>query len=357
VSYKELSNKNILVMRNTTFIEFFSVLLLSSLILGACESDLARRISKFEKTRDYNSAKKVLRRTIQGNPQNAEAHFLLGRIRMQQRNYRKGMASLKKSRELSARFVDEIEFLKEKYTHQEFKRGKEASTSGAFQKAIAHFRKVTRIQPSNSTGHLALGHAFAESGKTQQAEQAYKRAVKLKPSVEALNNLSALSFKRGAYSGAIRYSRQALDLDTEASSRARPELVKRLAYSHLQAGQFSKARERFREALQVDPSSELRRDFAFALYNRQKYKEALPLLKQLRSVQETDREVLHALGETYLSLDRPEKAEEVYLGLHQKNPQDKDALQSLVIAYQLMDREKKVSKYLDQLNSLSNESN
>jgi Flp pilus assembly protein TadD len=107
--------------------------------------------------------------------------------------------------------------------------------------------------------------------------------------------------------------------------------------------------------LKVDPSREVRQDFALALYNRKKYKEALPLLQRLTAPENADRRLLHALGDTYLSLEQPEDAAETYQRLHQKNPQDEDALQSLIIAYQMMDREKKASTYLDQLNSLSNE--
>ena len=321
----------------------------------ACESDLARRISQYEKTRDYQSAKDLLRRSIRSDPQNAEAHFMLGRIRMQQGNYEKGLSSLKSSRDLSAQYVDRIKFLKEKYAHKEFKKGKDASSSGAYQKSIRHFRNVTLIQPSNASAHLALGHVLTEAGMSRPAEEAYRTAIGINPTVEALNNLSALSYQRGAYRKAIQYSQRALDLDTDASREARPELVTRVAYAHLQAEQFPKAQERFRQALEVGASREVRRDFALALYNRQKHGEALPLLQRLAVPEDADRRLLHALGDTYLSLEQPKEAVETYQRLHQENPQDADALQSLVIAYQMMDREEKANAYLDQLNSLSNE--
>lgn len=343
-------------MRFNTFTLFLAGAAL--LLVVGCESDLARQVSKYEKTRDYQSAKQLLQRTVRKDPANAEAQFLLGRLHMRQGAYEEGVAAFGKSREASARFVEKIEFLTEKYAHEEFKKGKKATESGSFGDAVRHFRNVTHIQPSNALAFRTLGHALVQTDQSKKAEEAYQKAIEIDPSVGALNNLAALTFRRGAYPETIDHSRQALELMKESeeveSNQAKPELVKRLAYAHLQAGQFSEAKKRFTEALKIAPSSELRQDYAFALYEREKYEEALPHLEQLTSGGESQSRVLHALGDTYLTLDRHQEASAIYLRLHERRPEDEDALQGLVVAYKELNQEEKSKRYFDKLEGLKN---
>jgi tetratricopeptide (TPR) repeat protein len=329
------------------------------LLVGGCESDLARQVSKYEKTRDYESARQLLERTVRKNPGNAEAQFLLGRLYIRQGSYKKGVSAFKKSHKSSARFVDKIDFLTEKYAHEEFKKGKQAVESGSMKDAIQHFRNVTRIQPSNAPAFRALGHARVQAKRFKEAEAAYEKALELEPTVETLNNLSSVTFRREAYSETIEYSRRALELlnqsEDQAPQGSKSEVVERLAYAYLQNGQFSDARKRFDQALQLDPSQELRRDYAFALHNNEEYEDALPHLQRLSAGEETTDSVLHALGETHLSLGRPQDAANTYLRLHERSPNDGDALQSLVIAYEELDQDTKAKEYFKKLKNISSE--
>ena len=103
----------------------------------------------------------------------------------------------------------------------------------------------------------------------------------------------------------------------------------------------------------MDPSNELRRDFAFALHRNEAYKEARSHLEQLAAAESPDRTVLHLLGDTYLTLSRHQDAVDTYLRLHQQYPEDEDALQSLIIAYRNLDRTGQAQEYTDQLETLT----
>lgn len=315
------------------------------LAVGGCESDLARQVRQYEKTRDLESAEQLLARTVRQDPGNAEAQFLLGRVHMRQGEYKSGMDAFQGSREASARYVEKIDFLAEKYAHEEFRKGKSATESGAYEDAARHFRNVTIIQPKNAEAFRALGHALVQTRQPEEAEKAYKEALILEPeNLEALNNVSALTYRRGAYSETIKYSERALGLE-----ETEPEVVKRLAYAYLETGQFSEAKQQFERALQMVPSRQLRRDFAFALYNHEEYQAALSNFQRLAESQDVKDPVLHALGDTYLALDRPQEAVGTYIRLHEKNPTDENAVQGLLICYQKMGKEKKVKEYRKKL--------
>lgn len=325
--------------------------------LAACESDLARRVSKYEQTRDYESAAQLLQQSTRKNPEDAEAHFLLGRVQMQRGEYEAAVKALEASAELSPRFEEQIEFLRQKNGREEFREGKDARQSGAYESAIQHYQNATLLLPEAPAAYRALGHAFVETDQPAKAETAYQRALDLEPSAEALNNLASLAFQREAYSETVQYSRRALDLDTDAAREVRPEVTKRLAYAHLQLGDFAAARERFREALSLAPSAELRRDFAFALYQQGEYDESRSQLEQLAAAEKLDNPGLHVLGDVYLSLGRHQEAAETYLRLREQSPTDEDALQGLVIAYKNLDREKEAQKYIEQLADLTDGEN
>lgn len=320
------------------------VLVMVLAVVG-CESDLARQVRQYEKTRDLESAEQLLSRTVQQNPGNAEAQFLLGRVHMRQGEYKSGVEAFQGSREASARYVEKIDFLKEKYAHEEFRKGKSATESGSYEDAVRHFRSVTIIQPKNAEAFRALGQALVQTKQPGEAEQVYKEALNLEPeNLEALNNISALTYRRDAHSETIKYSERALGLE-----ETEPEVTKRLAYAYLETGQFSKARQQFDRALQMTPSRQLRRDFAFALYNHEEHEAALSNLERLAESQDARDPVLHALGDTYLALDRPQEAVGTYLRLHENDPTDEDAVQGLLICYQKMGKEKKVKEYRKKL--------
>lgn len=331
------------------------VLLASGGLNLACESDLARRISKYEQTRDYESASQLLQRTTRNEPENAEAHFLLGRVQLKQGAYQDAVAALETSKELSPRFEEQIEFLREKYGRDEFQKGTEDSESGSYRAATQHYQSATLLLPSSAPAHQALGHALVQTDQPEKAERAYSDALELDPTAETLNNLAALAFQREAYSKTVRYSQRALELDSDKARQSRPEVVERLAYAHLELDQFSAARERFRQALKLAPSNKLRRDFALALHKNGAFDGARSQLERLVAAENPDRSVLHLLGDTYLSLRQYQAAVETYLRLHQRFPEDEDALQSLIIAYRNLDRTEEAQKYTDQLKTITDE--
>lgn len=326
-------------------------LLMVAILVSGCASDLARRVNEYEKVRDYEAARQLLKGEVQQNPENAEAQFLLGRVYMQQGEYVKGMESLKASRELSPRWVKDIDFLIKKYAREEFVSGTKAMKGDAFEEAVRHFRHVTQIQPSNAAAHRSLGHALVQVERPQNAENAYRKALKLQPTnLETLNNLSALLFQREAYRETIEHSLQALDRE-----RQEPEVVKRLAYAYVNTGQLAKAEKRFNQALSLNPSSELRKDYALVLFNQEKFEKAT-LVFQKVSAQEVSQdgqastETLRALAECYYSLGLYQDAIRALDKINSRVEGDRSVIQKLAISHEKAGNNEKAKEYRGKLN-------
>jgi len=127
---------------------------------------------------------------------------------------------------------------------------------GKFDAAIEHSRAALLIQPNNADCHTILAIALDEEGQSVEAVKHYEKALQISPqSVSALNNLAWLlatgsnaSLRNGA--GAIQLARQADQL----SGGTNALVLRTLAAAYAEAGQFGKAIESARTAMQLGRS-------------------------------------------------------------------------------------------------------
>jgi protein O-mannosyl-transferase len=127
---------------------------------------------------------------------------------------------------------------------------------GEFDAAIDNCRAALLIQPNNPDCHTVLAIALDEKAQPAEAIQHYEKALAISPqSVSALNNLAWLlatcsnkSFRNGAR--AIQLARQAEQL----SGGTNALVLRALAAGYAEAGQFGKAIESARTAMQLGRS-------------------------------------------------------------------------------------------------------
>ena len=124
---------------------------------------------------------------------------------------------------------------------------------GEIDAAIFHCRAALLIQPENADAHTNLAIALDEKGQTAEATQHYQKALEISPqSVSALTNLAWLmatssnpSFRNGTK--AIELAGQANQL----SGGTNTLVLRTLAAAYAESGQFGKAIEIARAAMQL----------------------------------------------------------------------------------------------------------
>jgi tetratricopeptide (TPR) repeat protein len=127
---------------------------------------------------------------------------------------------------------------------------------GKLDAAIEHCQAALLIQPNNADCHTVLAIALDEKGQSVEAIKHYEKALEIFPqSVSALNNLAWLlatgsnaSMRNGAR--AIQLARQADQL----SGGTNALVLRTLAAAYAEAGQFGKAIESARTAMQLGRS-------------------------------------------------------------------------------------------------------
>jgi protein O-mannosyl-transferase len=124
---------------------------------------------------------------------------------------------------------------------------------GELDAAMDNCRAALSIRPNDPDCHTILGIALDQKGQAAEAIQHYEKALEISPqSVSALNNLAWLlatcsnaPLRNGAR--AIQLARQADQLSGDANAL----VLRTLAAGYAEAGQFGKAIESARAAMQV----------------------------------------------------------------------------------------------------------
>jgi len=118
--------------------------------------------------------------------------------------------------------------------------------------AIAELRTTLSIHPYDAGAHTSLGNALVQQGSLREAVDHYEKALQAEPdSILPLNNL-AWVMSTGP-DDSLRNNEIAVQLATKAnqlSKETNPVFIRTLAAAYAQAGQFEKAIETARRAME-----------------------------------------------------------------------------------------------------------
>ncbi|PYI71834.1 MAG: hypothetical protein DMF02_05360, partial [Verrucomicrobia bacterium] len=131
--------------------------------------------------------------------------------------------------------------------------GRALLEKGELDTAIQHFRAALLIQPEHADCHTVLAVALDEKGETAEAIQHYDKALEISPkSIPALTNLAWViaTCSNGSLRNGVRAVEIARRAD-ELSGGSNPIVLRTLAASYAEAGQFEKATETAGAAIQL----------------------------------------------------------------------------------------------------------
>lgn len=124
---------------------------------------------------------------------------------------------------------------------------------GKVDEAIGYLQTGLAADTHSADGHDALGRAFHQKGQFRDAIVEYEHALRLAPRSVAIQTNLAWMRATCADEG-LRNGQEALELATTAdrlSGRARARILRTLAAAYAETGQFSKAAETGRRALEL----------------------------------------------------------------------------------------------------------
>lgn len=158
---------------------------------------------------DFDRAITILKRMIEKNPDDANAHYLLG-----------------------------ICYLRKKM----------------FPDAVQELTKTTELQPSFAGAYHQLGIYYQQQRELDKALEFYKKALELEPkSAESLYNAGLILFELNRVPEALTYFEKALELRPSD-----PEFLEMASRSHIHQQNFARALEYLEKAKNASPDNEKR---------------------------------------------------------------------------------------------------
>jgi len=238
-------------------------------------SGLAELYAKTGRIRDaVLEAQDILKK----DPNNLEAHKLLGRI------YLRSLGDVQSG----------------------------SGSDSVLKLAIEQYQEIIKIEPENVDNHLLLGRLYRLNNDLQKAEGEFKMAVKLQPdSEEAITTLAYLYNEEGDTARAA----EALSSVPDATRSAK--LYSALGYTYEQRKEYKKAIAAYRKAIELDHDNlDAIRGLAQNLLNDGQTDAALEQYKIIAEANPEDAQTYMRLAEIYrkngkfdLALDNLKKAE------------------------------------------------
>ncbi|HEX3035244.1 MAG TPA: tetratricopeptide repeat protein [Thermodesulfobacteriota bacterium] len=192
----------------------------------------------------------------------------------------------------------------------EFDRGLSFFNRGQYEEAIPYFREATEIDPDYADAYLYLGRSYINLGRWSEAIPPLRTAYRLSPGktreevgsilIDALLGGALLQFQRGNYENSISFLREVFELDPQ-STRARSQLATVLVAfggELLSNGRIERAIDIYTEALTLSPrNADAYVGLARAFFRGGEFFKALQAARSALEIEPTNREARFLLNE------------------------------------------------------------
>jgi len=233
---------------------------------------------------------KTYKQRVEKNPDDAEAHFLLGVTYANLKMYKKSIESFKQVIRIDPYCAD---------AHNNT--GLVYFESGKYKESIESSKQAIRIDPDCMDAHYNLGVTYANLKMYKKSIESYKQAIRIDPDYrDAYYNLGHAYYELGKYKESIEPNKQAIRID--------PDFV--LAHHNLGAayselGKKEEAIESYKQAIRIDPDyATAHRGLGRAYSDSGKYNEAIESYKQAIRIDPDDAEAYNGLGHAYHKLGK-----------------------------------------------------
>jgi serine/threonine protein kinase/tetratricopeptide (TPR) repeat protein len=182
---------------------------------------------------------------------------------------------------------------------------------GENDKALQEYRRVSELAADNPVGYQNLGAVYIRMGRWNDAIPVLQKANELQPDADTYSNLGTAYFILKRYDDAIKMSEKAVEMSPK------DELLEgNLADAYRASGRTQESLTAYDTAirlafqqLQVNPkSASVTGDLALYYMKKGDSAHALQYIRQARSLDPSDLQLVYSEAQIYALSDKPEKA-------------------------------------------------
>lgn len=256
-----------------------------------------------------------LGRAAQLTPDNALFHANLGEMLRQAGRNDEAMAECDKALAINPDYADVLS-----------NRGILLYDEGEFDRALADYDRAVALKPGFVQAHSNRGNALRALKRLDEAVVAYRRALELAPNfAQALNNLGTTLRDLHRLPESIDAYRDALKLKADD-----PEIMNSLALALKDNGAGDEAVAMLRRSMAIEPRNP--RTLLYLgtmLIEKRQSEEAAPLIEQALAMAPDDPDIVNARGRIAFDSDEPDAALAYYRRALAMKPDLADALNNM----------------------------
>ena len=234
-----------------TIIAFLALCCLLVFGLTGCQSTNVTSAKIYLQQNDLDSAQEQLELGLQRNPNNAQAHFLLGQVHSQRKSYAKMLKESDASLTQSQKYKQEIESIEQKHIRDLYSSAVERFNGGQIEQAIIDLKTLTMIDPNDQEAWALLGKSYIRIEQTEDAVTALEKAALLDPKYEKIDDrvlLMKIYYDEERYPEALNLAMEIIRQDS-----ANKDAVRVAAFCYNQLGQKDKAFEYYQKVMKDQP--------------------------------------------------------------------------------------------------------
>jgi tetratricopeptide (TPR) repeat protein len=186
-----------------------------------------------------DQAARSFQQVIAAKPENADAYYNLGTLRLRSNNFEEARSYLERTIQLQPNYPEAWNNL-----------GMIAAQQGRMEEAIEDFQKSLALRPKYATAHLNLGNVYRRQKQFEKAEESLQRGLQLQPDdPEANYSIGMLYAQQNQVGPASEYLQRAIQLRPDFA-----EALNNLGIVLVRQQDFSRAEEEFKSGIKVAPT-------------------------------------------------------------------------------------------------------
>lgn len=278
---------------------YFLLLPLLSILITACQPKEITSAKIYILSNDWDRAIEMLEQAVEAHPNNAEAHFLLGKAYGDRLRYKEMRREFQTSLQISAKFQQKILAETENHWINNYSAGIRAQSNVDFKRAEKLFKTAITINPGKREAYKKLAVNYIDTNQPDQAVKIYSKLLEESPNdIELLMAVGSLYYSQRKFDKVVPVLKRVLEIEPDHH-----DALTNLALSYDSMGRVDKALIAFQKAVEANP---LDKDLIFLLgvhyYKRSNFVKAIEIFERVLELSPGDFESTSNIGNAYLSI-------------------------------------------------------
>lgn len=285
---------------------FLNMLLVALFVVStACQSPTMTAAKLYLKEEEPLKAKEQLLLTIEAEPENAEARFLLGKLYGAEGSYEEMVAQFEAAS--GSAFQAEIDVLRQNYWARAYNEGVAFAQGDSvnLDRSRAAFVRATRIDADRLEAWRNLAYVYYQSDQTEEAIVTYRHITdQASEDVDSFYSLGVLLLNENRYVEAVDVLTQLTVID-----KNHLEGHINLAVAQVNTDDLQGAEQSYKQAIAIAPdAANPRYNLGNLYWQQERYEEALEAYAKSVELDPSDNDALYNLAITHIALNDADSA-------------------------------------------------